>query len=74
MQGSVGMIYSYRQMPCQHLPMQAVTMFMYWDFACFTVTTHFVANYVEFCKKRNFMGSSRFITVLADPQIILRNI
>ena len=52
MQGSVGMIYSYRQMPCQHLPMQAVTMFMYWDFACFTVTTHFVANYVEFCSTK----------------------
>ena len=39
-------------------------MFMYWDFTCFTATTHFVANYVEFCKKRNFTGSSRFITVL----------
>ena len=40
-------------------------MSMYWgDFTCFTATTHFVANYVEFCKKRNFMGSSRFITVL----------
>ena len=40
-------------------------MSMYWgDFTCFTATTHFVANYVEFCKKRNFTGSSRFITVL----------
>ena len=40
-------------------------MSMYWgDFTCFTATTHFVANYEEFCKKRNFTGSSRFITVL----------
>ena len=44
-------------------------MSVYWgDFTCFTVkqysaTTHFVANYVEFCKKRNFTGSSQFITV-----------
>ena len=44
---------------------RTVTMSMYWgDFTCFTATTHFVANYVEFCKKRNFTGSSRFITVL----------
>ena len=45
-------------------------MSVYWgDFTCFTVkqysaTTHFVANYVEFCKKRNFTGSSQFITVM----------
>ena len=40
-------------------------MSMYWgDFTCFTATTHFVANYVEFCKNRQFTGSSRFITVL----------
>ena len=59
------------------------TMFMYWDFTCFTATTHFVANYVEFCKKRNFTGSTRFITVLHKrevggglprPQIVLCNI
>ena len=44
---------------------RTVTMSMYWgDFTCFTATTHFVANYVEFCKKRNFTGYSRFITVL----------
>ena len=55
-------------------------MSVYWgDFTCFTATTHFVANYVEFCKKRNFTGSSRFITVLhggvcRDHQIVLRNI
>ena len=40
-------------------------MSMYWgDFTCFTATTHFVANCVEFCKTGNFKGSARFITVL----------
>ena len=39
---------------------------VHWDFTWFAVTTYFVANYVEFCKKktRNFTGSSRFITAL----------
>ena len=49
-------------------------MSMYWgDFTCFTATAHFVANYVEFCKKHNFTGSSRFITILhkgGSPQFI----
>ena len=28
-----------------------LTMFMYWDFTCFTATKHFVANYVESVKR-----------------------
>ena len=43
---------------------RTVTMSMYWNFTCFFATTHFLANFVEFCKKRNFTESSQFIKVL----------
>ena len=36
---------------------RTVTMSMYWNFTCFFATTHFVANYVEFCKKNAILRS-----------------
>ena len=35
---------------------RTVTMFIHWDFTCSTASTHFVANYAQFCKQTQFYG------------------
>ena len=56
---------------------------VHWDFTCFAATTHFVANYVEFCKKNAILRGlpdllQYYITgggcVCRNLQIVLRNI
>ena len=39
-------IHAYGAVQFQVIVQRTATMFMYWDFTCFTATTHFVANYV----------------------------